>query len=337
MNINARVNEVLSHRFGRLLNVVAQGKRGASSRFVRQTIEKEAVYWLDSPYVSTSSYHFVLITAAGDAYYRALQEFEMNTKRHKLPAAIRMKQEKQADYCTRYEGLEDEAALIRSHWLINHFAAWEGSDTSRKPISSHVDRLGIVEKTADLRVEMSESERVTREIMVGNRDYVQRTPGQDTAVDRAGVPITVPTMNLDLQIVLDLDLYKGNRSRLAPAAVGYEVRNLESARLESRQIGAEGNVIDWVEDSYPEPKYKGSEVKPTLEEISHSIKTFKGRLDYLSSESTASDDGRAVVENDDARKTLKEVNVPRRFLFGRLKWPRPFQGLEVCVTWKKPE
>lgn len=331
-NITVRVSEEWLSTLERLLNVVSEGQSHDRSRLIRQLVSEESAFWLDSPYVALSSEYFILISGDRTGYYRMLQRLQLEAMRAKLPCIVKIKPERQEAWIQRYRGVSHEADLIRDHWLINHFAVWLGEDTSSDPLASHVDRHGITGKLADLDTRQAKGTRLTREIIVANRDFVQRKRGDDFTADRADIGIDIPTLNVDIIVVVDLDLYEG----AATPILGYELRNREGARLEERQPGSEANKIDWVEERYPEAAHVGPAFGPTLNSTKEAFDAFRNRVQYLAAEGTFASDGRQVVESEETRRKLRSIELPERFLFGRLRWQMPLPSLQVCLTWNKP-
>lgn len=337
-NLTVRVNEAWLDMLSRLLNIVARGRGRDRSRLIRQLLAKEAALWLDSPYVVTRADHFILVRGNGDVFYRAFQRLELKAARARLPTGIEMKPERQAYYQDKYRGSQDPAAMIKGHWLINHFSVWEGEDfANREPLSSLTDRDGLTSKWVDLPIDQGQDVVVTREIIAGFKDYVQKKEAKnDTTDDRGGICIDIPTINFSVTIVVDCDLYHSDESIYNSAAVGYEFRNRESALLRVKQFDSHDDPISWREDRHPEAKNPGTEHDKSVREVTKAFETLKLRLDYLAHEETLGIDGRKIVEDEHVRAALRSIRLPEKFLFGRLLWPMPYQGLEVCLTWNKP-
>ena len=343
-NLTVRVNDHWIDRLDLLMNVVSRSKRFDRSTVVRQVVTRDADLWLDSPYISTASRHFIFVSASGDVYYRAVELLFLNNKRLRLPVSLEMKPEKQVFYENSYEGAGNEISRIRDHWMLNVFSVWKGDRMDGSPIAQIVDRRGITKKAADIPIHQAKDFTVVRETIVALRDYVQRKSDAgllfeegDIGDDRGDVAIEIPTLDLDLQIVVDLDLYGNNPSLSASAAVDYELRNRESALFQRRNFGGEENPIGWTKDRWPGGKFHGPKYESVVETIQGSFGELSARLLALTSETELVGDGRPVVENAAAREVLRSLSLPRSYLFGHLTWPIPCQGLEVCLTWNKPD
>ncbi len=304
------------------------------SDLARLTLWKEAFLDLTSPYTANHSSHFVMVTSDGDVYYRALHELFLNAKRERLPAGISMKPEKRKFYLKKSHGnLED----IKDVWMMNHFAAWLGTDTESPPLKVHVDRLGITKKLADLKISQPKDEVLTRETAVAFREYVQHREAKDTQDDRGDIPIDIPTQIFDLQAIVDTNLYRGSEFHKS-AKIGVEIRNRESAVVRTIAPGSPESLtpvdqMAFVSDRYPGQNYDAE----THKEIKRSFKAFATRFSYLAEETTLDQDGAPVVDNDETRQKLQSLELPKEFLFGRLTWPTPYMGFEVCLTWNKPD
>ncbi|HEV3458470.1 MAG TPA: hypothetical protein VHG32_18065, partial [Thermoanaerobaculia bacterium] len=44
-----------------------------------------------------------------------------------------------------------------------------------------------------------------------------------------------------------------------------------------------------------------------------------------------------VVTSPADKRLIKSLQVPQQFLFSEIKWPSPHFGIELCVTFAKPD
>ena len=97
--------------------------------------------------------------------------------------------------------------------------------------------------------------------------------------------------------------------------------------------------MNWVGERYPEEDahYVGPEYGPTSAAVQESFAALKERILLLADPEVLAQDQRSVVESEKARAALRAIRLPERFLFGRLTWAMPYPGLEICVTWNKPD
>lgn len=312
---------------GRDLNIVHDAK-GNHSELVREMVSASVNQWRETPYVCQSADYVVLVTGEGQVFFRQVQVLRLNKKRERLPCLLEMKPEKRRDFLTDNHG--DEATWLRSHWLINYFGVWHGSDISGDLLDNYVDREGIDVKQADLHVDQVPGTILTREIVVGAQDYVQRRQKQRKhEYDRVGFPVDIPTRNLKALVVVDIDLYqKGSVRPKENPLLELEFRNRESARFE-------GLFLDpWnpMERTIAGRHLKDAE-DPNAEAIRTDLGKFKKRIEALAQSSVK--DGPIVTPEQQIE--INKVQIPEQFLYYTLAWPSPCLGMEVCVRWQKPE
>src|SRR5262249_2905242 len=79
---------------------------------------------------------------------------------------------------------------------------------------------------------------------------------------------------------------------------------------------------------------QGAPADPHSEEVLDEIRSFKERIQSLAQSDVA--DGPVVPKKQ--RPLLEDaLKIPEQFLYYRLDWPSPHLGIEVCVSWQKPE
>jgi hypothetical protein len=306
-------------------------KRGVHSKLIREMVSAAALKWRESPYVCLSARHIALVTREGHVFYRQVQELKLNAKRERLPCCVEMKPEKRQDYHRLRSLDKEEADIFRSMWLLNYFAVWRGSAIQGPPLSSWVDRGGIDSKAADLLVNEIHGRQLTREMLVGVRDYVQWYEGEP-GYDRIDVPIDIPTRNLEFSVIVDMDLYAGSREDDIPN-LEIEFRNREGARCENRKIGegAENRL-----KAFP-GRFPGRLRSPKLKAVQDGIYALNERVHTVAVETVELGNGpESVASKEDLEAIRDYVSEPKKFLFLRIEWPSPYWGLQVCIRWEKP-
>jgi len=323
-------------QLGRDLGIVHHKKEnevGNHSELIREMVSACVIRWRESPYICKSADYTVVVTREGNVFFRQVQVLRLNQKRERLPCLVEMKPEKRKDFLAA--GSEDEAKWVRSHWLVNYFGVWHGTDIFKgELLDDWVDCKGIDIKQADLFADRERGALLTREIIVGAREYVQRRPKESMhEYDRVGFPIDIPTRNLKALVVVDMGLYENGS--LDPEEIPFldlEFRNRESARF-----GGEGISHDkW---NPMESPHFGQHVKDKPDKLTKKIweklEEFDGRIKVLSGSSTK--DGSPIVSPEQRESLRNAFKLPKKYLYYELSWPSPYLGIELCVRWQKPE
>jgi hypothetical protein len=328
-----------------------QDARGRHSPVIREMIAAAAARWTHSPYVCRSARHTVYVAKDGSVFLRQVEILRLNARREKLPCVIEMKPEKRDYYHRNYRSLKglkkipkdlDEFKWFNDQWLINHFAVWSGKNEAndlesfgQKPLSSYVDTFGPTYKSADLPVHALGGRFLTREITAGLRDYVQwreqspatRGSWVDT-FDRIDIPVDIPTSDLEVCVVVDLDLFA--YMDIPPdqiANLALEFRNREAARFEGKEVAL-----------YPETRieeqFGRSPTDEGVDEMALRIRRLRHRILAILDSTTT--DGRKVLDHADKEGITAALRQPQNFLFYWLRWPSPHLGIEACVRWEKP-
>lgn len=322
--------------------------RGRHSTVIREMIAAAAAKWTHSPYVCRSSCHTVYVTKVGCIFSRHVEALRLNARRERLPCVVEMKPEKRDYFHRKYRELKrlgevsedvDEFKWFNDQWLVNHFAVWSGRKESdeielfdQPPLSSHVDTFGPTYKSADLAVHALGGRFLTREITVGLRDYVQwkesNTRTFDPVFDRFDIPIDIPTSNLEVCVVVDLELFASmDISEDEISNLALEFRNRESARFEGKEVAL-----------YPETtieeQYGRSLIDEGADEMLRKIRKLRQRINAILDSSTS--EGVRVSDYSDKAAITASLSLPRQFLFYWLRWPSPHFGIEACVRWEKP-
>jgi hypothetical protein len=313
--------------------------RGSRSQLVREMISATITKWREAPYICRSARHIFLVTANGDVFYRTDQVLKLNSYRERLPCGLEMKPEKRRDFLLNRDVAVEEAEWFRSRWLLNHFAVWHGETIGGPPLGSWIDRDGTDAKLADLVINQRSGRVLTREVLVGLRDYVQwQTGGRDLRAptpapesdDRLDIAIDIPTRNLDIFVMVDTGLYRHNADTEEELALlGVEFRNREGARFKGREPARDpenpmevhtGRKLDDVTDA-------------NAEQVRREVSAMQRRILDL----CEAPDGEPLCPTREARNSLlRTLEIPSHFLYCRASWPSPYFGIEICVTWEKP-
>lgn len=321
-----------------------QDPRGRHSAIIREFLGSATAIWRNSPYVCRSSHNTVYVTRDGDIFARDVQELRLNTARERLPCSIEMKAEKRDDYHSKYKKSSpgkrktrpksDEFQWFLSRWLFNHFSAWSGKKDpydlnafQQAPLSSHIDTYGTTSKSADLAVHAIGGRSLTREVIVGLRDYVQWKEAGTPIFDRIETPIDIPTINLELSVVIDQELFSAmDVSEMSNLAL--EFRNRESARFEGKEVAlSAGTEID-------ELSGRSMNNDEGADEMLLRIRRLRQRVDTILKNLETS--GSTLATGFDKSDILNRLELPKHFFYYRLRWPYPQLGIETCVRWEKP-
>lgn len=305
-------------------------ERGGHTGIIHEMISAAAMKWRYSPYVCREAQHLVLVTETGDVFYRLVQNLKLNYEREKLPCTLEMKPEKKDEYAREYDKLPSpnmsRGDWFRSRWIINHFCVWKGSSNSTgETLRCGVDHRGASSKMVDLPLPDLDGSLLTRETVVGLREYVQWKEAKTPKYDRVDLNVDIPTRNFRALVVIDENLYKNLRNEEIHLP-DLEFRNREWARFSGRDVVDDVNTM-----LTPRGRSLTSD-----EEVVADIKVQLERLlDRLRELARQQVDGHSVVTEED-RDLIESLVVPERFLFFQIDWPSPHFGIEVCVHWEKP-
>lgn len=313
--------------------------RGRHSAVIREMIAAVAAKWVHSPYVCRSARHTVYVTKEGTIFSRHVQTLRLNSPREKLPCFIEMKPEKREYYHRKYREVKSqdkaEHDWFLNQWLLNYFAAWSGKKNSEDiesfsqvPLSFHTDTFGTTYKSADLAVHAIGGRFLTREIVVGLRDYVQWKEPNTPVFDRIDIPIDIPTSDLEICVIVDRDLFSSmsiDEEEIANLAL--EFRNRESARFEGKEVVALYPEIGLQEQS-------GRSEDEGADEMLRRVRRLRERVRAIT-EST-SKAGQPLDDFNREAINSSFLELPKKFLFYWLKWASPHLGIETCIRWEKP-
>jgi hypothetical protein len=304
--------------------------RGGHSEIIREMVAAAAAKWVHSPYICRSARHTVLVTREGNIFSRHVQVLRLNTSRRLLPCFIEMKPEKKEYYHQRCrdQSISDEYKWFLSQWLLNYFAVWSGKKDAddvesfnQAPLSEHVDSSGTTYKNADLAVDAVSGRFLTREMIVGLRDYVQWKQPLAELYDRIDIPIDIPTAFLEICVIVDQDLFADVESDEI-SKLSLEFRNRESARFEGKEVVTQPEITI-------EEQYGRSATDDGANEMLSRVRRLWQRV-------SAVVERRPDTELVDKPTISSSLRLPQRFLFYWLRWPSPHLGIEACVRWEKP-
>lgn len=312
--------------------------RGLHSRLIREMVSAAATKWQESPYVAQSAKNLVLITRDGHLFYRQVQELKLNKKRARLPCLLDFHAFRRTDV--------GGGSRSQQRWLLNHFAVWHGEiATTGKLLDTWVDRDGMDVKRADLFVDQGSERILTREIVAGLEGYVQWKESQREE-DRVDFPIDIPTLNLEIIVVVDIDLYRKSAmtdlDKKEIPNLKLEFRNRELARFEGDTISRDtfnrinppvlGKCLERLPDIQAEKSRKG---RLDLEaELWTYLDELKLRIEHLAQAKVESG---PVVLPKESEALKKALIIPDSFLYYKLVWPSPYFGIEAGIQWEKPE
>ncbi len=312
--------------------------RGRHSAVIREMVAATAAKWRHSPYVCRSARHTVYVTREGNIFSRQVEILRLNSPREKLPCFVEMKPEKRESYHRTYRESEPrpetgEYEWFKEQWLLNYFAVWNGKksadhlqDFEPPPLGSYVDTVGTTYKNADLAVHALSGRFLTREITLGLHDYVQWKEPKTPVFDRFDIPIDIPTSELEVCVVVDLDLFAFTdipEDEIANLAL--EFRNRESARFEGKEVALLPEIS--IQERFGRASDEGAD------EMLNRVRRLKQRATAILERDAAA--GKQVSEAARA-EIASSLKLPQRFLFYWLRWPAPHLGIEVCVRWEKP-
>jgi hypothetical protein len=333
MNVPLRLWQA-AEQLGRDLGY--RDKRGVHTRILREIISAHVHRIRFSPYICRSARHVVFINRDGDMFHWQKEGLQLSQELRHLPCCQKMKPEKKKDFLQRRDPRLSEAEWFRSLWLINYFAAWNQGVR----LSSWVDHEGTTAKKASLDIGQGPNRLVTREYLIGIRDYVQwrdtasglRLPEADTNFDRIDLVQQIPTRNLSISVMVDTDLYRKTpfASEKEIPKLAAEFRNLEGTLFEDRSIAQDPeNPAVEVSDSYigqqPAPP-KAHQMRDLLTELRSHITTV----------GAAEADNGPVLPDEGRQRLAESFQLPDHFLFYEFGWEAPQSELSVGVRWEKP-
>lgn len=326
-----KVPEMLWSRIGEIAEEFEYG-HGGHTAIIHEMLSAAVAKWMHSPYVCRAAQHVVLVTEQGDVFYRVVQELNLNNSdRQKLPCMIEMKPEKREYYAKQYQRLVapgvSRGDWVRSRWLINHFSVWQGlSNFVGEPLNCGVDRRRAGAKMVDLPLLNLEGRRLTREIVIGLRDYVQWKEAGAPKSDRVEFSMDIPTRDLKALVVIDKELYKHLSFEEIPR-LDLEFRNREWARFLGTEVIDDANRV--------REQLRGYSSNLDEEGLARVRGEVEGLLSRLRELAKHQVNGLPVVTESD-RVIIESLKVPERFLFFEIDWPSPHFGMHVCVHWEKP-
>ena len=299
------------------------------SGLVRELVSREYDYYFTTPYFSPKMRCLAFVASDGSAVYWQRQHLVLREDRAVLPCVVEVKPEKRADYV--------DPQLAQDNWLINYFAAWRGKEVRDTLIADGTDPHGSTSKHVDLKINLGQDNAIIKESLIANRRYVQWHNPADRRDDRADIFIDIPTDEIDIQIIVDLDLYQ-DKLRREDAKLDYQLRNRDLIRCNKLSLSQEPE-FSWKTFRFPgSPELRRRDDYVDLHDtVTNSVRDLKKRLrDLCREEPLTRANDQLVVDTAEKRDFLRSVRIPDDFLFGRLTWRRPYQNLVLCMTWNRP-
>ena len=328
-NLTVRASEAWLQYLDSAIEAMSPGLDLDRSKGVRHLLDRHSFLMVESPYIIRRMAVTVLVGGNGDMAYHSQEEILLSSRRERLPCSIEMKPEKILDYAKRVGSERRLAGSLRDRWLLNYFAAYRDSQL----LADHCDGVGLTRKQADLELNLPQDTVVQREMVVVNEDYVQRAEDGDRSDDRSEILMVAPTFNLSLSVMVDLDVY-GASSLRDEAGLDYELRNGEGALLQARRYLYGDNPLTWIAGRPPISRKSWEE---THKSVRDSVERLVTRVGQLSTQDKTPGSKEPLFHSDSAKARLAQFAAPTGpYLFGRLTWPYPPMGIDICTTWNKP-
>lgn len=328
-NLTVRASEAWLQYLDLAIEKMSPGLDLDRSKGVRHLLDRHSFLMVESPYIIRRMDVTVLVSANGDMAYRSYEDIVLSRRRERLPCSIEMKPEKILDYAKRVGSERRLAGYLRDRWLLNYFAAYRDAQL----MADHCDGVGLTRKQADLELNLPQDTVIQREVLVVNEDYVQRSAEGDRSDDRSEILMVAPTFNLTLNVMVDLDVY-GKSSLRDTAALDYELRNGEGALLQTRGYHYGENSLSWIAGRPPVSRRGWEEIH---QDVKDCVGKLVKRIGQLSSQDKTPGSKDPLFHSDSAKKRLAQFAGPSGpYLFGRLTWPYPPMGIDICTTWNKP-
>lgn len=202
------------------------------STYIRYMVRFDAALWRRSPYVAVASQITALVGQDGRLAFSRVDRLRLNQNVDAIPCRVSMKASK-VEQCLASAGRDAEGPALRSRWRAIRF---DLVTDCGELIDAVTDPIGLSTKMADLRADQPAGALVRRRQLVVLDDHVmwQAAGAPKLATDGLSVDVTVPTLGLDLVVVVDERLYAHTR-RFGP---GFQ------PRLDDRLLGADGQLLD---------------------------------------------------------------------------------------------
>jgi hypothetical protein len=299
------------------------------SQVLRELVAREERFWELAPYTADETRILVLVPSTGNKLYWLRQQLRIHAECTDLPFLIGIK----VSWKKHFEDEDNiDPQAVRDKWLINYFSAWSGTRVGEELIAQDSDRLGTVFKYTEIPVNQQPESALTKEIIASFDEYVAKYEPDVYTHDRSDVAIDIPTLNFEIQVIVDLDLYNDEKQRRF-AGLACELRNRDSFKIST---GPTSLGIEWDKGRYPLEESAAPHTIDVLERVKKSIEDLRGRLERLTSDDAHALDGQPIVQKSEHRQALRSLALPDQFLFGRVRWEHPLPSMVVSVTWNRP-
>jgi len=330
-NFTFRVRESWIETLEKLTQGLGLDPSRDRSRVLRELVERESNFWELSPYVSESTRVFIFISESGTKLYWGYQNLFLNANCEELQTAIALKPE----WKENVESPDDRAEVIRDareRWLINYFGAWAGAKPGKQLIVHTTDRTGAIVKYAALPANQQQGARLVREILAAYRGYVAPYRPGTVAHDRTDVPVQIPTLEIEIHLIVDVRFYS-NLIQRKSVALSYHLSNLDRKEFPTVQLPE----ITWVHGRYPLPRNARKAMTQAVAAVSDSMSNLRARILDIAGDTVSAPDGKPFAEAPAQRDELRAIELPEEYLFGLLRWRFPNPSVLISMTWNRPE
>lgn len=296
------------------LHRIADERLGKPSPYMRLATSEDVRLWTSSPYIALAARHFLLVGPNGDFIYSRVERLRLNTDLKEIPASLAMKHPKLQAYLAE-KPETDIATHLRDRWQCAKFLL----RANGKIIADRDDEAGITSKSVLLPCGRPVGHEVSREVYTVLKDYVQwsRGEGDEKRTDSVEIDIDVPTLDLELCVVIDRRLYRDTADSRRPIfdrkALHFELQTAEGQRFATE---VPDELIVKFSNVVPQTRKTSEEYGNRLGEVQAAWKTAcQGFADV----------GYAAPP------------FPKEAYFYRMRVARQNPGLRNAITWPRPE
>jgi hypothetical protein len=288
--------------------------------YAKRALVDDGRIWAESPYIARKARHLLYVTKTGSFVYLRRELLRLNKILDSIPAAIEMKHAKLREFLAKCPEGTSPADYIRARWKATHFALTQIDGTR---LHSATDPNGITAKSVSLACLQPRGHEVWREIYVILDDYVQWfEPGQEQEgrMDCVEIDIDIPTLDLDMFVVIDKELYAKTRPSQTPALDRRGALHCTLQNVEGQEMLTE------LKELWPHLRRLGN-VTPRCDDRDAEYMDGMRALNECWADALASfTDGREELSHQ-----------PEHQLFYRVQFDRIMPGLRIGIEWLKPE
>jgi len=297
------------------LHSIADKRLGKPSPYMRLATSEDVRLWTSSPYIALAARHFLYVGPNGDFIYSRVERLRLNTGLNELPASLDMKHPKLQAYiaqCPKEVGIAD---FLRSRWKCAKFVLRANGEV----LDRRDDETGITSKSVLLSCGRPVGHEVSREVFTVLEDYVQWShgDGDQERTDSVEINVDVPTLDLEICVVIDERLYRETADSRRPIfdrrALHFELQTAEGQRF-AKDVPDE--LIVKFSNVVPQERKPGRDYLERLQEVQAAWKKACGGF---------------------ADVGYPAPPFPKRAYFYRLRVARQNPGLRNAITWPRPE